>query len=266
MNKIVLHVCLTGFHQEKNYSNIRDLFLRLDSFNDEIEIKKYILYKTNENEGLRHLLLPLNLEERLVADSCENFELIGYESNFLKSGGVHVPHTPTTLTIQHEPLSHFLSGDISDNDYVLKTRTDVHISDEFIDQFTSVNFYESLKTVPSEHTVFETKIWNALIGPGNVFEFTDYFFLARAKELRLTLLSDHKDSCRIWSHPLMNSDHPPFAEKIQHIKPLLPHLEKYNITNVNSEYYWEIVNHNFHVAAVGEGNDPRRPVLDRNRK
>ena len=55
------------------------------------------------------------------------------------------------------------------------------------------------------------------------------------------------------------------AEKLQYIKPLLPIIEERNITGVHSEFYWDIVNNNFLISYVGEGDDPRRPVLDRNR-
>lgn len=262
MDNIKLHVCLTGFHPDKNFNNIKSLFDRMKDKKSNIDLEFHIVFKTNERNDLKDYVLGSDIKNNI-----KDVNFFDYESDYLKSGGIHKPHTPSSLTIQHEPLREFLFQDsIIDNDFILKTRTDIHIDDHFLDMFLDDNFYKSLKTSKSPYTIFEYKIWNSLIGPGNVFEFTDYFFLSRAKELKSVLVKSHQESEYLWSHPISSCDNVPFAEKLQFIKPILPLIEKFNITGVGSKFYWDIINNNFLISYIGEGNDPRRPVLDRNVK
>ena len=267
MKNIKLHVCMTGFYLEQNMGNIKNLLHRMSTAPSNIDLEYHIIFKSNEMEDLKHKVLPPNIRKELTDAGFGDINCFSYESDFLQSGGVHRPYTPTTLTLQHEPLREFLKyGDVSDDDFVFKVRTDIHVGDHFVNMFLDEDFYRSLKTTDSPHTVFEYKIWNSLLGPGNGFEFTDYFFLSRVKELKQTLVQSHQESEYLWNHPVASCGNISFAEKLQYIKPLMPVIEKSNIRSVNSEFYWDIINNNFLISYVGEGNEPRRPVLDRNRK
>jgi len=267
MKNVKLHVCMVGHHQENNYRNIKSLLDRLRDFKSDIDVKYHIVFKNNELPNYVDKVLPNNIEDRLFEAGHKNINFVSYESQFIKHyGDSHRPHTPSSLTIQHEPLRELIIlKNIPDDDFILKTRTDIHIDDHFIDMFLDEKFYESLKTKESPNTVFEYKLWNSLIGPSNVFEFTDYFFLGRVKEIKSTLIKNHEESVYLWQHPIASCDNVPFAEKLQYIKPLLPIIEEKNITGVNSEFYWDIIESNFLVSYIAEGNDPRRPVLDKNK-
>ena len=256
---------MTGLHPEKNYNNIRNLLFRLHNYQTNIDIKSHIVFKTNEADRYENSVLPKDIRRRLSQEGF-NINFVSYESDFLKAGGSHCPHTPSSLTVQHEPLREFIkTQDILDSEFVLKTRTDIHIDDRFIETFLDESFYGSLRATAGPNTVFEYKIWNSLIGPSNVFEFTDYFFLARTKELKSTLMNSHHESEYMWRHPIASCDNVQFAEKLQYIKPLLPLIEERGVEGVGSDFYWDIVKSNFLVSCIGEGDDPRRPRLDRNR-
>jgi hypothetical protein len=268
MKNIKLHVCMTGHHLEGNYTNIKSLLDRLRDLKSHVALECHIIFKNNEIPYYSDRVLPDNIKEKLRKDGHENVNFVSYESEFIKYGGTHVPRSrsPSSLTIQHEPLREFIIlQSVPDNEFIFKTRTDIHVDDHFIELFLDPNFYDSLKTKESPNTVFEYKIWNSLIGPSNVFEFTDYFFLGRVKEIKKTLIKNHAESERLCRHPIASSDHVVFTEKLQYIKPLLPLIEERNIRNVNSDFYWDIIKSNFEVTYIAEGNDPRRPVLDRNR-
>lgn len=266
MKNIKLHICMTGHHPEANFKNITSLLGRTHTVDTSVNLEYHIVFKNNEMYRFIDKVLPENAKERLYKAGYENINFVSYESEFLKLGGIPRPHTPSSLTIQHEPLRELIIlKNIPDDDFILKTRTDIHIDDHFIDMFLDEKFYESLKTKESPNTVFEYKLWNSLIGPSNVFEFTDYFFLGRVKEIKSTLIKNHEESVYLWQHPIASCDNVPFAEKLQYIKPLLPIIEEKNITGVNSEFYWDIIESNFLVSYIAEGNDPRRPVLDKNK-
>ena len=267
MKNVKLHVCMVGHHPEKNYKNIKSLLDRLRDIKSTVTVQSHIVFKNNEVPYHADKVLPHDIKNRLLTDGHSSVNFVSYESKFIKEfGGGHRPHTPSSLTIQHEPLREFIDlENISDSEFIFKVRTDIHVDNHFVEMFLDASFYDSLKSKKSSNTIFEYKIWNSLIGPSNVFDFTDYFFLGRVKEIKKTLVKNHKESEYLWHHPIANCDNVPFAEKLQYIKPLLPIIEERNITGVHSEFYWDIVNNNFLISYVGEGDDPRRPVLDRNR-
>jgi hypothetical protein len=261
---------MTGLHPERNFNNIKNLLQRMHGHNADIDLKYHIVFKSNEPEVGQEEVLAPNMKERLQATDMDSVNFFSYESSFLRRyGNAHQRHHPASLTIQQEPLREFVNQEgILDSDFVLKTRTDIHIDDHFIDMFLDKNFYDSLKTTGGPYTVpgFEYKIWNAFISPDFVLEFTDYFFLARVKELKQTLVQGHEESEYLWHHPV-NSTEQIFPEKLQFIKPLLPILERAGATSVHSDFYWDIVNDNFSIAYYGVGNCQKdRPVLDRNKK
>lgn len=270
MNNIRLHVCMTGLHPERNFNNIKNLVRRMYTYDTNIDLKYHIVSKSNEpGTGQEEVLAP-NMRERLCAEGLNKVNFFSYESNFLKRyGNAHQRHHPASLTIQQEPLREFVNQEgILDSDFVLKTRSDIHIDDHFIDMFLDKSFYDSLKTTGGSYTIpeFEYKIWNSFISPDFVLEFTDYFFLARVKELKQTLVQSHEESKYLWHHPV-NSTEQVFPEKLQFIKPLLPILERLDVTSVHSDFYWDIVRDNFSIAYYGVGSCQKdRPVLDRNKK
>tara|TARA_Y100001938_G_C8097854_1_gene439366 strand:- start:4053 stop:4889 length:837 start_codon:yes stop_codon:yes gene_type:complete len=277
--KTNLHVCFTGLHPEKNFNNIKKLISSFELYasGSSVNVGYSIIYDPTQTGldayGETQKVIPDNVVPRLLEDRVckeDKLNLLEYQSGFFKTGE-KFSFGPPSLIVQNEPVTYFCKFHALDNDYIFKVRSDVEVSDYYIKKFLDCNFYEALNNNKCENKVFDSKVFIPYIGPEHPFDFCDYFFLGRAKNLLNCLPKDYEDAIHRWHANFFGGK--AFTEKFHFLSEnLIQHFNEKN-SNLNSinhwdtKFYWSVIKDNFEISFDGRlARNLGRPVLDKNKK
>ena len=248
MNK--LHVCFTGLHPNKNFSNMKFVIDKFEKVKN-IDVHFHIVFDPNQlgiNRRGEKLTILGDKIKQLIED--KGIKKITYDSPFLKTNGSS--DGVVSVMIQQESLSSFLHSGICDNDYLLRVRGDVKIRDEDFSRFLDPMWYDKLKN----------KMFLPFIGDQYVYDFCDYYWLSTVGKNKACIFSNLGEVEQAWSNKNLTRDHCQFCEKILFIKPHLKKIEDENITTI-SDKYWQLINEHYEIGVIGDHS--KRPVLDFNK-
>ena len=246
MNFSTLHICLVGLQPLKSFDNITNLVQRILQFNTQkIDVKINILHDTTDKESydLKNLF-------RKSGSMIGNFiNWVEYESRFLKSGGNFLSRNYTSLIVQNEPIEFYVNQELPDSDFLLRSRNDYYLTDEFLQMVLDKEFYKKLDNSNEKVPIFNKKVWMPYMGKEFIFDCCDYFYITSIKDQRNMIITDKSEAEFLWSDPF-SEDKRLFAERIFFVKPLLDYL-KNNKINKPTKEYWDLINSNFSL-----GGDP----------
>jgi len=245
MNFDKLHICIIGLHPLKSYDNLYHLVQRIENFKN-FKVSINIIHDTTDKESL---LLKQKFNESEIGSKIN---WIQYESAFLNSGKSFKSRNYASLIMQHEPIEHYLSLGIPDDDFIFRCRSDYYLTDEFLKMILDKNFYNRLDNDEDQIPIFNKKVWMPYMGTTYFLNCCDYFFVSQAKDQREMLITDDKEARSLWNDSFLNEDRNflpaarrGFAERIFFIKPMLNFLRENKINKLTSNDYWQLVNSNF---------------------